>query len=53
MIKEDLEDSTRRLTAFINACPDLMFRLNKDGTIIECKPGTPDDQYLSKEIYIG
>lgn len=53
MVEEYLENLNRRLTAFIEACPDLMFRLDKDGTIIECKSGTPDDQYIPKEIYIG
>ncbi len=48
-----LEDENKDLRAFIDACPDLMFRLDKDGTIIECKAGIPEEEYISKEMLIG
>lgn len=51
--KKGLEEENKDLRAFIDACPDLMLRLDREGKIIECKPGTPEEKYIPKEMFLG
>ncbi|MCX8111005.1 MAG: PAS domain-containing protein, partial [Syntrophorhabdaceae bacterium] len=51
--QEDLEKENRDLKAFIDACPDLMLRLDRDGKIIDCKAGMPEGQYVPKDMLLG
>ncbi|HPP05848.1 MAG TPA: PAS domain S-box protein, partial [Syntrophorhabdaceae bacterium] len=41
------------LQAIIEANPDLLFLLDTEGTIIECKAGLPLEEYVPKEKLIG
>lgn len=41
------------MRAVLQAFPDLIFLLNSDGTILDCKGGTTTDLYLPKEKLVG
>lgn len=51
---ENLERRTAQtsLKAMLDAIPDMMFVLGRDGTFLECKPGS-DEFYHSPDFFIG
>jgi len=54
--EEELHESVEKARELLNATPDLMFRINHDGTFLDFKAATQDqneapDQYLGKNIH--
>lgn len=50
--EQELRDSETRNRAFLNALPDLMFRIARDGTYLDFK-GAEADTYVSPDNFIG
>ena len=51
--QQALLDSERRNRAIISALPDLMFRLQRDSTCIDCYAPDPSHLYLRVEQFLG
>jgi two-component system, cell cycle sensor histidine kinase and response regulator CckA len=49
----ELLQANSEMRAIFEAIPDLFFRLDYNGTIIDCKAGNTSDLYISKERLIG
>jgi PAS domain S-box-containing protein len=55
--QEALQHSEERNRAFLNAIPDLMFRIRRDGTYLDCKAdkerdfAIPPSQMIGKTVY--
>jgi signal transduction histidine kinase/CheY-like chemotaxis protein len=50
---DDLQKSKARITALINAVPDMMFIVNKDGVFIEYYCTKYEVLYVPPEVFIG
>ena len=51
--EESLQKSEQRLKALIDAIPDMMLRLNKEGVYLDYKPSEKEDLYYQFESIIG
>lgn len=51
--KEELLRTTSELQAIFQALPDLYFRLDSEGTILDCRAGCAADLYTPPEALIG
>jgi two-component system cell cycle sensor histidine kinase/response regulator CckA len=52
-VEEELRLSKERLEAMINAMPDLMFRIDRDGTIYEYHSSASELLYVQPEVFLG
>jgi PAS domain S-box-containing protein len=50
---QELLQANSEMRAIFEAIPDLFFRLDDKGTIIDCKTGDTSDLYISREKLIG
>jgi len=50
---QELLQANSEMRAIFEAIPDLFFRLDYDGTILDCKAGNTFDLYISKERLVG
>ncbi|MDE2491416.1 MAG: PAS domain-containing protein [Elusimicrobia bacterium] len=50
---DELHQSSARLRSVLRAFPDLFFRVDADGRILDCKGGRPGDFVLPPEALIG
>src|SRR5438270_1522198 len=54
---EAVDDTYRQgdseMQAILQSFPDLFFRLDRNGRILDCKGGNPDDFLISRENLIG
>ena len=48
-----LRDSTQRMEAMLNVLPDLMFRVDRDGRIVESHPQNSAAFYLPPPLFLG
>ncbi|WP_413279844.1 PAS domain S-box protein [Floridanema evergladense] len=51
--EERLHQATAELKAIFEALPDMYFRLNVDGTILDCMTGQPEKLYMPPSEFIG
>ena len=51
--EESLRQTTSELRALFDAYPDLLFRMNADGTILDYQAGNQDDLYVRPKQFIG
>lgn len=51
--EERLRQTTSELQAIFNALPDIYFRLDADGTILDYHAPKPSDLYLPPEAFLG
>ncbi|MGA9379997.1 MAG: PAS domain S-box protein, partial [Phormidium sp.] len=51
--EEKLRQTTAELTAIFEALPDMYFRLDVDGTILDCITGQSQKLYMSPSEFIG
>ncbi|RMG94493.1 MAG: response regulator, partial [Chloroflexi bacterium] len=51
--EQELRETTSQLQAVFQALPDLYFRLDADGTILDYNAGNPDDLYLPPHEFLG
>jgi signal transduction histidine kinase len=55
--RDHLEDLVKQrsaeLTRLFDALPDLYFRASRDGTILECRAGRPEDLLMPAEALLG
>jgi PAS domain S-box-containing protein len=52
-VEEELRLSKESLEAMINAMPDLMFRIDRDGTIYEYHSSASELLYVQPEVFLG
>ena len=52
-VEEALAQKTRELEAVLSALPDLYFRLDAEGTYLDCRAGRMADLYLPAEEMLG
>jgi two-component system, cell cycle sensor histidine kinase and response regulator CckA len=50
---QELLQANSEMRAIFEAIPDLFFRLDYEGTIIDCKAGDTSDLYIARERLIG
>jgi len=50
---QELLQTNSEMRAIFEALPDLFFRLDYEGTILDCKAGNANDLYLPREKIIG
>jgi len=50
---QELLQANSELRAIFQAFPDLLYRLDNEGTILDCKAGSKDDLYIPLEKLIG
>ncbi len=50
---QELLQANSEMRAVFQAIPDLFFRLDSDGRILDCKAGTPSDLYLGATDLVG
>jgi two-component system, cell cycle sensor histidine kinase and response regulator CckA len=50
---QELLQANTEMRVIFEAIPDLFFRLDYDGTILDCKTSTDSDLYISKKELIG
>jgi len=53
MAEDALKESTTRNKALLNAIPDLIFRISRDGTILDLKKGKSFGQRLRTHVLLG
>jgi PAS domain S-box-containing protein len=53
LMVQNLKRSEARNRALLNAIPDLMFRIHRDGTIWDYKADNPDTLYISPVSFLG
>jgi PAS domain S-box-containing protein len=52
-VEEALRESEARQRALLAVMPDMVFRLNRDGTIMDYKADHSDDLYVPPEVFLG
>ena len=50
---DELRKRANELEAIFRAFPDLLFRLDMDGTILDYKAGDESDLYVPPKIFLG
>ena len=50
---QELLQANSEMRVIFEALPDLFFRLDYEGTILDCKAGNADDLYISRDKIIG
>ena len=49
----ELLQANSEMRALFQAIPDLFFRMDNEGTILDCKAGTPSDLFVISESLVG
>jgi PAS domain S-box-containing protein len=52
-VEEELRASKEHLDATMNALPDLLFRIDREGRLYEARYSSPEELYLSPELFLG
>ena len=52
-LEENLYQKASELQAIFNAFPDLFFRMDSEGTILDYKAGQPSYLYARPEAFLG
>ena len=52
-LEELVKQRSAELTRLFDALPDLYFRASRDGTIVECRAGRPEDLLMPAEALLG
>src|SRR5579862_6456535 len=52
-VDESYQQANSELQAILQSFPDLFFRLDGDGRILDCKGGNPDDFVIDRDQLIG
>jgi len=52
-VKSSLDVMNQELNFLLHSIPDIIFRLNSDGIILDCKTGNPQDLFLPIDQIIG
>ncbi len=53
LAEQKVRQSEARHKALLNAIPDLLFRLDRDGVILDYYAGAPEDLYAEPEEFLG